>query len=87
MKLWKPDSSYQAKKDGLWSALVDEVSTLTNTEAWWDDFQVRRLRSLPPVFQEPLRDLLDGRRQELLIAAQARAMDRQYMQAMERNDD
>lgn len=88
MKLWKPQSSHAAKKTDLWSVICEEVDTLPSLAAardWWDDFQVRRLRDLPPVFQTPLRDRLEDRRRDLIAFAQSRLLDRQYLSAMERD--
>ena len=88
MKLWKPDSSYAAKKADLWSALCAEVDSLPSiaaVEDWWLGFQIKRLRDLPPVYQEPLRDRLDDRKRELVAMAQSRFLDRQWLNAMERD--
>lgn len=87
MKIWKPDSSYAAKKADLWSALcaeVDATPSLTALDAWWSDFQINRLRDLPPVYQTPLRDRMADRRSELVAIAQGRHLDRLYAHAMDR---
>lgn len=88
MKVWKPESSYAAKKADLWSVLcaeVDELPSLAAVNDWWTDFQIKRLRDLPPVFQSPLRDRLEDRRRELVALAQSRFLDLQYLRAMERD--
>lgn len=88
MKIWKPDSSYAAKKADLWSVLcaeVDATPSLTALDAWWADFQINRLRDLPPVYQGPLRDRMADRRGELVADAQGRHLDRQFADAMERD--
>lgn len=88
MKVWKPESSYAVKKADLWSVLcaeVDELPSLAAVNDWWADFQIKRLRDLPPVFQSPLRDRLEDRRRELVALAQSRFLDLQYLRAMERD--
>lgn len=87
MKVFAPQSSYAAKKEDLWSTLCAEVDALPSLAAvadWWTDFQLRRLRQLPPVFQSPLRDRLEDRRRELIALSQHRFLDLQYARAMER---
>jgi hypothetical protein len=86
MKVWKPESSYAAKKVDLWGVLcaeVDGLASLRDIELWWTDFQINRLRDLPPVFQAPLRERMDDRRSELVALAQARSLDRQFARAMD----
>lgn len=88
MKLFAPQSSYAAKKDDLWSALCGEVDMLPSLAAvadWWADFQINRLRSLPPVFQSPLRERLEDRKRDLIALSQSRFLDLQYARAMERD--
>ena len=88
MKVWKPESSYAAKKSDLWSVLcaeVDDLPSLAAINDWWTDFQTKRLRDLPPVFQSPLRDRLEDRRRELIALSQSRFLDLQYARAMERD--
>ena len=88
MKLWKPESSYAAKKADLWSCLcaeVDDLPSLAALRDWWDEFQIKRLRDLPPVFQTPLRDRLEDRRRDIIALSQSRLLDLQYHRAMERD--
>lgn len=88
MMLVKPQSSHEARKTDIWSALcaeVDDLPSIAAVEDWWLDFQVKRLRHLPLPFQGPLRDRLDSRKSELVVMSQSRFLDLQWQRAMERD--
>lgn len=88
MMLVKPQSSYEAKQTDLWSDLcgeVDQLPSIAAVEDWWLDFQVKRLRHLPPAFQGPIKDRLADRKSELVAMSQSRFLDLQWQRAMERD--
>lgn len=88
MLLIKPQSSYEAKKEDLWSVLcaeIDALPSLAACEDWWVTFQLLHLRKLPVAFQSPIRDRLADRKSELVAMSQSRFLDAQWRRAMERD--
>lgn len=69
MKVYKPKSSYAAKRDGDWQPILDEIASLPDPEAvaaWRDDFIRNRLQLLPIEWGEPVFDALEWRITECL---------------------
>ena len=88
MKVWRPTTAHQARKDETWAPLLAEIealSCLPELETWWGELIRNRLRDLPTIWSEPLEDAVAVRRSELIAAAQSRSLDLAFARAMERD--
>lgn len=81
MLIWRPKTAFQAKKEGDWFVLMNELEALLlpeDVDAWWTDYLLNRARDLPTYWTDDLRDACQERRDAMAAIEKHRALDAEY---------